>query len=129
MNNFLANYTKYQKYYSKNKLTEKIISAARHAGIKVIYGVLLLTYILKSPDVSSSDKAKIYGALGYFILPLDIIPDFIPVAGYTDDFAAITWALFAVARNITTEIKAKAKTKLKEWFSKINEEELDKMIK
>lgn len=82
-----------------------------------------------SDNVSATDKAKICGALGYFILPIDLIPDFIPVAGYTDDLAAIIWALYAVKKNITSEIKQKAKYKLKDWFDEIDEEELDRMIK
>lgn len=129
MSRQLKDYTDYSKYFSESNLANKLIGTARKAGAKVIYGVLLLTYVLKNPDVPSSDKAKIYGALGYFILPVDLIPDFIPIAGYTDDFAAITWALFYVAKNITPEIKQKAKDKLRQWFSQIDEKELDDMIK
>lgn len=128
MENLPENYNKYEKHYSEDSLKDKILKVAKKAGVKVIYGVLVLYYILQSENVSTTDKAKICGALGYFILPIDLIPDFIPVAGYTDDLAAIIWALYAVNKNITPEIKQKAKDKLKDWFDEINEEELDKMI-
>ena len=35
----------------------------------------------------------ITGCLGYFILPIDLIPDFIPIAGYTDDVAGMIFAI------------------------------------
>ena len=115
---------KYQKRYNEQDLTRKLGRAARKAGIKVIYLVLLLYYVLKSPSVRTSDKGKIWGALGYFILPIDLIPDFIPVAGYTDDLAALLWAFYAVAKNVTPEIESQAKKKLHDWFGDYDESEI-----
>lgn len=116
--------TKYEKHYSEESLVDKIAAVAKKAGIKVIYAALLLYYVVKNPMTSKGDRAKILGALGYFILPIDIIPDAIPVAGFTDDLAAMTWAIYCVAKNITPEIKAQAKAKLKEWFKDFDEKEL-----
>ena len=78
--------------------------------------------------MSKADKAKIYGA-GYFILPLDLIPDVIPVIGYTDDLVALVWALRTVYSNITPEIECKAKQKLFEWFDRVDSEGLDRFIR
>lgn len=119
-----SNIEKYQSYYSENKLWNKIVKVAKKAGINTIYMILLLYYILESPEVSTADKAKIYGALGYFILPIDLIPDMIPVVGYTDDIAALLWALHAVAVNITPEMKIRAKGQLQKWFGEFDEKEL-----
>ena len=116
--------TKYEKHYSEESLVDKIAAVAKKAGIKVIYAALLLYYVVKNPMTSKGYRAKILGALGYFILPIDIIPDAIPVAGFTDDLAALTWAIYCVAKNITPEIKAQAKAKLKEWFKDFDEKEL-----
>ena len=118
------NVEKYSSYYSESDRWSKIKSVAKKAGVKVIYAALLLYYVLDSPDVSKADKAKIYGALGYFILPIDLIPDVIPVVGYSDDLAALLWALHAVWSNVTPEIKAKAMYKLQEWFGYVEEVEL-----
>ena len=122
------NIEKYQENYSESNLQRKLTSVARWAGAKVVYAVLLLYYVLRNPNVSTTDKSKIYGALGYFILPTDLILDIIPLAGYTDDMAAIMWAIHTVAKNITPEIKAKAKAKLGEWFDNYNEKKIDKVI-
>lgn len=117
--------TKYEKHYSEESLADKIAKVAKQAGIKVIYAALLLYYVLKNPLTPKGDRNKILGALGYFILPFDLIPDWIPVAGFADDLAALTWALFAVSKNITPEVKAQAKAKLRDWFGNYDETELD----
>jgi uncharacterized membrane protein YkvA (DUF1232 family) len=116
---------KYSKHYDENDLWEKFRKFAKKAGIKVCYAALLLYYVLKSPDTSSKDRAKILGALGYFILPIDLIPDFIPIAGYTDDLAALVWGVYCVIKGITPEVKASAAIKLHEWFGDFDDSELD----
>ena len=119
------NIESYQSNYSESGLWKKVKSVAKKAGIKTIYMVLLLHYVLKSPDVPLEDKAKIYGALGYFILPIDLIPDFIPAVGYSDDVAALAFALHAVWKNVTPEIKEQAQRKLREWFGNFAPDELE----
>lgn len=120
---------KYQNNYSESKLLNKLMRVARWAGQKVVYAALLLYYVLQSPDVSATDKSKIWGALGYFILPTDLILDIIPIAGYSDDLAALLIALRAVKKNITPEIKTLAQAKLTTWFKSIDQKEIDQMIK
>ena len=116
---------KYAKHYDENELWEKLRRFAKKAGIKVTYAALLLYYVLKNPATSSKDRAKIIGALGYFILPIDLIPDFIPIAGYTDDLAALTWGIYCVIKSITPEVKANAAAKLHEWFGDFDDKMLD----
>ena len=116
---------KYAKHYDENELWEKLRRFAKKAGIKVTYAALLLYYVLKNPATSSKDRAKIIGALGYFILPIDLIPDFIPIAGYTDDLAALTWGIYCVIKSITPEVKANAAAKLHEWFGDFDDHMLD----
>lgn len=123
------NIESYKSEYSDKKFWDKVVTVAKKAGIKVIYAALLLYYVLQDPNVSTLDKAKIYGALGYFILPIDLIPDFIPVVGYSDDLAALAWAIHSVWKNITPKMKAKAKTQLHEWFGDYDSDTLDADIK
>ena len=118
-------YDSYQQHYDENDFWEKLRRFARKAGIKVSYAALLLFYVLKSPMTTSKDRAKIIGALGYFILPIDLIPAFIPVAGYTDDLAALVWGVYCVIKSITPEVKAQAAEKLHEWFGDFDDHMLD----
>ena len=70
---------------------------------------------MQSDKVSAKEKTMIIGALGYFILPIDLIPDLIPVVGYTDDLAVLVAAIKLLAC-VDDEVKRQAKEKLAEWF-------------
>ena len=105
--------------------TSKIKAFARKAGIKLIYLALLLFYTLQSGNLSLKDKAIIYGALGYFILPIDLIPDWIPVIGLSDDFGTLMYAYKRIKENITDEIREKAEIKLMEIFGNFDKAEIE----
>ena len=77
-----ANIKDYEKEFSFGKLMSKIKDTAKKAGLKAIYMALLLYYALESPTITMMDKAIIYGALGYFISPIDLVPDILPLQVY-----------------------------------------------
>ncbi len=118
----------YAQYFSDTKLWTKLRKVARKAGRKAVYYVLVLYYVARDPAVPRSLKLKVLGALGYFILPLDFIPDFILGLGFTDDLAALAWALFTMRKYITPEIERKARERLREWFGPEEGEETDLTI-
>jgi len=118
---------KYTEAYSETKRFEKIIKFAKSAGIKVIYAVLLLFFALQKPATPVWAKTMIIGALGYFILPVDIIPDIIPIAGYTDDLTALVAAIVSVTFYIDEDVKQKSKAKLHDWFKAYDESELNEV--
>ena len=94
----------YAQYFNDSKLWKKLSKVAKKAGRKAVYYVLVLYYVSRDPAVPRSLKLKVLGALGYFILPLDFIPD------------------------ITPEIERKAREKLREWFGPEEGEEADLTI-
>ena len=106
---------KYEKEYSESNLWDKIAKVAKKAGREVVYNALLLFYALQSDKVSVKEKAMIIGALGYFILPIDLIPDAIIGLGFTDDLAVIV-AVLKQLDCIDANVKAQAENKMKEWF-------------
>ena len=120
-----ADLSTYEKHFSFNGLMTKIKDTAKKAGLKAIYMALLLYYALESPTISTLDKAIIYGALGYFISPIDIVPDILPLIGLSDDIAVLAWAFSRVKHNVTDMTREKAKTKLKIWFGNFDEKEID----
>ena len=57
-------------------------------------------------------QATLLGALAYFILPFDFIPDMLPILGFTDDAAILATALRIVSSHITPEHRDAAKAAL-----------------
>jgi uncharacterized membrane protein YkvA (DUF1232 family) len=57
-------------------------------------------------------QAALIGALAYFVLPFDVIPDMLPVLGYTDDAAVLATAIKLVASHIRPAHRAAAKAAL-----------------
>ncbi len=115
---------RYARHYDENSLQRKLKEYSVKAGQQVVYAVLLLYYILKSPEVSLRKRASIAAALGYFILPLDAIPDLVPLIGFTDDLGVLIFALTQISGCLTPGIKQQARVKLNEWFKKVDEKKL-----
>ena len=115
--------------YSEEKFWSKISKYGKKAGSSVVYAVLLLYYTFQKPEVPKRVKVVIIGALGYFILPIDAIPDFAVGLGYTDDLGAIVFALMQVAMYIDQDVKKKAKEKLADWFGEnVDTTEIDERL-
>ena len=57
-------------------------------------------------------KAALIGALAYFVLPADVVPDVLPVIGYTDDAAMLAGAIKLVASHISPDHREAARQKL-----------------
>ncbi len=115
----------YQEHFSEDAFWDKVKLLAGKAGSKVIYYALVLYYTLMDPKTPLRYKTIIAGALGYFILPIDLMPDFLPFAGLADDWAALIAAVTYVATAVTPENKEKAKEKVQAWFpfAKTDDEE------
>ena len=58
-------------------------------------------------------QAALLGAIAYFILPFDFIPDMMPVLGFTDDAAVLATAIRLVASHITEDHRTAARAALK----------------
>src|SRR5579863_7722911 len=58
-------------------------------------------------------QASLLGAIAYFVLPFDFIPDMLPVLGFTDDAAVLATAIRLVATHITSDHRDAARAYLK----------------
>jgi uncharacterized membrane protein YkvA (DUF1232 family) len=114
---------RYQQHYSKEKLADKLLKVAKKAGVKVIYAACLLYYMLEDEQVSGKDKLLIVGALGYFILPFDLIADFTPLVGFADDLVGLVFVVKTIYKNITPEVERKAKSRVRSLFDKVADED------
>ena len=70
------------------------------ASIPFTEDLLAAYYCAFDRDTPLPVKATLLGALAYFVLPLDAIPDVLPVIGFTDDAAVLATSLIAVASHI-----------------------------
>lgn len=119
------NADKLKKWYSDNQINEKLGKVARKAGATVIYPVLLLYNLLKSPGVHSKDKMMIMASLAYFVLPVDLIPDFILGLGYADDGVAVMTCIKALTSSITPEISGQTRAMCQNLVGEVSEDVID----
>ena len=106
----------YAGEYSEPRFWDKIRSKVKAAGLSLIYKALQLYYATENPNCPAPVKAGIYAALGYFIAPLDVMPDFVPFTGYTDDLWAILLATVVAQAYIDNEARQKARQKIGSIF-------------
>lgn len=99
-----------EKFWDVLKRHSKVI------GRELVYRILQLYYVMLEGNVSLQNKLVVVGALVYLVLPVDAIPDFIPVYGWADDAAVIMQASIAVADSIDERICNLAETKCEEYF-------------
>jgi len=106
----------FENEYSDQGFWGKVIAFARTAGREVVEKALWLYFAAQNPATPAWARSVIYGALGYFIIPLDAIADITPLVGYADDLGVLTAAVVTVALFINQEVKEKAARKLSDWF-------------
>ena len=120
---FKKNIEKYSEYYTPSSLFVKIRKFAKKAGVKTVYLVLILYYALLDKDIPIKERMMVIAALGYFILPIDIIPDAL-IGGFADDAAALLYVVKHIWKNISDDTFRKARMKLSEWFGPVEDFEI-----
>jgi len=76
--------------------------------------LLAAWYCAFDRDTPLQVKAALIGALAYFVLPFDAVPDVLPFLGFADDAAILATALRMVANHLTPAHRAAAQRKLDE---------------
>ncbi|MDL2267721.1 DUF1232 domain-containing protein [Desulfovibrio sp. OttesenSCG-928-G15] len=99
---------RYAAEFSNERFNATVESRGRRLSRQGLLGLFKLYHVLLSPDTPWLVKAGIIVVLGYFICPIDVIPDFIPVVGYADDLALVAAEVAALHSHITPEIQQKA---------------------
>ena len=93
-------------------LKKILLTAGRTIAQPALEGFELIMDNSTPPQV----RISMMGALTYLIVPVDLIPDFIPASGFSDDLVALTAVISLWQHHITPEMKFRAKCKLDEWF-------------
>ena len=110
------NVQNYSAAYSEKSFWEKLARFALTAGKEIVGKALTLYFCFQDNDTPKWAKAVILGALGYFIAPLDAIPDPVPLVGFADDLGVIVFAFSRILIHIKDSHRKMADEKLKEWF-------------
>ena len=106
--------------FDEDSFWKKVGRFVRRAGKPVIVKALVLYYCLQDPDTPQWACRIIMGALVYFVMPIDAIPDFIPFTGFADDFAVLVLAMALVVMHIKTEHTRMAEETWEGFWSKAN---------
>ena len=93
-------------------LKKVLLKAGRAIAKPALEGFELIMDHSTPPQV----RISIMGALTYLIVPIDLIPDFIPASGFSDDLVALTAVISLWQHHITPEMKFRANSKLDKWF-------------
>jgi uncharacterized membrane protein YkvA (DUF1232 family) len=64
------------------------------------------------PATPTRVRAVLYAALAYFVVPTDLIPDFIPALGFTDDAAVLALTIQTIAAHLRPEHRDAARNAL-----------------
>lgn len=102
--------------------TENILNAIKSNALKFGQSttkmILEMYYVLKSPQTSTGDKAIIVAALGYQLLPKDLLSrKRLGLLGWLDNGVTLAVAYKKVKSSITPEIEQQVEETINKWFS------------
>ena len=100
----------YERHYDEDSFWKKVRHIASQVGAKVLFPALQLYFLLQAKEVPMKAKTLIIGALGYLVLPTDLVPDFIPVIGYLDDIVILSALISLAVGMIPDEIMQECRT-------------------
>lgn len=99
------------------KLQEKLMPYAKKYGRVAAKPVLELYYVLREDSTPAKDKAVIALALGYLLLPSDILPlRKFGIFGLLDDTLSVSVVYKKMRKNITPAVSFKVEMTLDKWF-------------
>lgn len=105
------------KFGGTENLLATIKSSAAKLGRATTKMMLELYYVLKSPATSTANKAIIVAALGYQLLPKDLLPrKKFGLFGFLDNGITLAVAYNRVKSSITPEIEQQVTNTLNNWF-------------
>lgn len=108
------NLTAFASDFSPSKLRTKLASVPPKACRRVLREALRLFAILRDPETPLWAKGLIVGALGYFICPVDLVPDFLP-GGLLDDVAVMAFALTRLAALDSKSVRRRVEELEERW--------------
>ena len=107
--------TTFQDKRERNVRKNFWIKTRRFANkIPMMDEVVAAYFCAMDPATPKKVRATLLGALAYFIMPVDMIPDFLAFVGFSDDIAVLSIAISTVSAHITDVHRDAAKVALSE---------------
>lgn len=98
-------------------LWDKLKTYALRAGRVATKPILTFYYVMQQSEMTTMDKALIYGAIAYIVIPSDLLPRrVLGWLGVLDDAAVIAYVYNKVSSKVTAEIRNQVDTQVDEWF-------------
>ena len=88
----------------------------RRAGRTIAAPALEALEMMLDASTPAPARLTMMAALSYLLMPADLIPDLLPVAGFSDDLVALTAMMGIWNQHITPEIRDRARRRLDRWF-------------
>ncbi len=110
------NIKQYIDHYDESELFSMLKVAGKKLGSQVVLYVLILFTLIGDSKIPVKVRFVFMAAIGYLILPTDLIADILPVIGFTDDIAFLTYVISNATEYITPEIKEQARGKMGKWI-------------
>lgn len=89
-----------------------LMDKLREAGRELKRKLALYRLVLKDPRTPTLPKVLLWIAVGYTLLPFDLIPDFLPIIGHIDDVIIVPLLVVLALKLIPKEIIEDCKKKL-----------------
>jgi uncharacterized membrane protein YkvA (DUF1232 family) len=98
----------------RDRLRREFTSKIKRVAAKLPFAEDLLAAFYCAFDAQTPRhvQAALLGAIAYFVLPFDFVPDMLPVLGFGDDAAVLVTALKMVSGHIRPEHRDAARAKL-----------------
>ncbi|MFZ4804560.1 MAG: YkvA family protein [Synechococcus lacustris] len=88
----------------------------RRAGRVVARPALECLELLLDGSTPHAVRLTMLAAMTYLLVPTDLIPDFLPIVGFSDDVVALTALLGIFRSHVTEEIRQRAQRRLDRWL-------------
>lgn len=131
-----TNSEKYSEHYSEDRFLKKVSRLTKKKSLDGVIKAFILYYTISAPTTPKWVVINIIPCLGYFILPIDLVPDFLVGVGFIDDIAAFGITLKMMSGPIrdmlrdfaTPDILIKTLKSTKALFKNVPEEEIRRII-
>ena len=90
----------------------RILDRLRSAAGALKREVIVHRLVLKDPRTPAAAKVLLAAAVGYALLPIDLVPDFLPVVGHLDDLVIVGGLVLLARRMIPPEVVADCRARV-----------------